>query len=85
MPDRPRADMTDYGEESATDPERAAIGALQRLAKRWPRTLMLLSYDGGLSIIHTADLDAIADGYGPERQDLVLASINDIPNDGGGW
>jgi len=68
-----------------TDEERKAIATLQRLAKRWPRTLMLLSYDSSLSVIHTADLDAIADGTDLARQDLILADIDGIPNDGGGW
>lgn len=68
-----------------TNEERKAIAALEQLAKRWPQSLMLLSYDSGLSVIHTADFDAIADGTGSERQDLILADIDGIPNDGGAW
>lgn len=67
------------------DEERRAIAALERLAKCWPQTLTLLSYDGTLSVVHTVNKDVIADGYGPERQDLVLAHIDGIPNDGGSW
>jgi hypothetical protein len=63
--------------------EWAAIEALQRVAKRWPPTLTLLSIDGGLSVIHTADLDYIIGSNDPERHDRVLANIEGIPNDGG--
>lgn len=72
-------------EHVLTDEERRAIAALERLAKRWPRTLTLLSYDGSLSVIHSADLDVISDGTHAARQDLILANIDGIPNDGGGF
>lgn len=72
-------------EITVTEEERKAIAALERLAKRWPGSLTLLSYDGGLSVIHTAGRDYITDGDGPERQERVLAHIDGIPNDGGGW
>lgn len=72
-------------EQDLTDEERRAIAALERLAAQWPRTLTLLSYDGSLSVIHSADLGVIADGTEASRQDLVLAHIDRIPNDGGGW
>lgn len=82
--DRPHADLTATA-PSLSDPELSAIAALQRLARRWPRSLTLVSYDGSLSVIRSADLGAIADGNGPEREDLILANIDGIPNDGGGW
>ena len=67
-----------------TREEAGAIRGLERLARRWPPTLMLLSYGDSLSVIHTADLDAVAGGTGPRpRQDLVIADIDGIPNDGG--
>ena len=84
--DRPRADLSDYGEEMATDPERAAIGALQRLAKRWPSSLKLISMDGNLHVIHQDDTDTVASSLpAPERQARILADIDGIPNDGGAW
>lgn len=72
-------------EPEVTAEEDRAIKALEQLAKRWPQTLTLLSDGGALSVIHSADRAAIAEGNGVEREDLVLASIDGIPNDGGGW
>jgi hypothetical protein len=72
-------------EIEVTEEERKAIAALKRLARRWPRSLTLLSYDGSLSVVHTADRDYISDGDGTERQDRILADIDGIPNDGGAW
>ena len=79
-PDRPR---------ELTASEQNAIAALRRLAKRWPKTLTLVSMDGGLQVVDTAIYHAI---NGPETPDAatrqgmcVLADINGIPNDGGGW
>jgi hypothetical protein len=68
-----------------TDEERKAIAALERLARHWPQSLTLLSYDGALSVIHTADRNYISDGDAPERQDRIIAHIDGIPNDGGAW
>lgn len=68
-----------------TGDEQRAIEALERLARRWPRTLTLLSYDGSLSVVHTADRDTITDGNSPRREDLIIANIDGIPNDGGAW
>lgn len=88
--------MSDYPEVDAapglrnlTDDERRAIAALERLAKRWPRSLTLVSMDGGLQVVLTKEYH---DGNGQEflpgneRQELcVVAHISGIPNDGGGW
>jgi hypothetical protein len=71
--------------DELTGPERAAIASLQRLAKRWPRSLKLLSYDSALCVIRSADSDRISDDCDVERQNLILADIDGIPNDGGGW
>ena len=86
--DRPHADLTDLGEATCTWPERATIGALQRLAKHWPRTLMLVSMDGGIQVVRTGAYHAAHDagGTGAERQQAcVQADVDGIPNDGGGW
>jgi hypothetical protein len=86
---RLRADLTELGENVATDWERAVVIALQELAKDWPPTVMLVSMDGGLSVVrkdayHALSVDDRASGA--ERQDAcVLATIHGIPNDGGGW
>jgi hypothetical protein len=85
---RKRADLTELGEQVATDWERAVILELQTLAPNWPPTVMLVSMDGGLSVVRT---DAYRRGFdanlnGARRQaTCVLANIDGIPNDGGGW
>ena len=71
--------MTEYTEEQA-------IRSLQRLAKKWPQSLTLLSMGGTLSVVHTDD--DRWNGYGNgtlERQEAVIADIYGIPNDGGDW
>jgi hypothetical protein len=81
-------ELTELGEQVATEWERAVILALQELAKDWPPTVMLVSMDGGLQVVRT---DAFRAGHeeSPSRigqQDsCVLANIDGIPNDGGGW
>lgn len=50
--------------------EEAAIKALEKLAKTWPKTLQLFSFAGSLVVIR-------------QRNGEVLASIRGIPNDGG--
>jgi hypothetical protein len=69
-----------------TDEERATIASLQRLAKRWPKSLTLISMEGSLGVIRTAD-PRWADETKPsfERQDAIIADIDGIPNDGGAW
>jgi hypothetical protein len=64
--------------------ECAAIEALQRLAKRWPQTLTLVSMDGALHVIHTGD-ERYGLSFGPDRQQAIIADIDGIPNDGGAW
>lgn len=50
--------------------EQDAIKALEKLAKKWPKTLMLFSWSGSLVVVRN-------------RGGEVLASIRGIPNDGG--
>lgn len=71
-----------------TDDERRAIATLNRLAKRWPKSLWLFSASGILCVMRTrqggqraSGGDNAEDGYDP---DYCCATI-DIPNDGGDW
>lgn len=66
-----------------TDEERAAIRSLQRLARRWPQSLMIASMGGALVVVPTDDHEREnGDGVDPDK---VLADINGIPNTGGDW
>lgn len=68
-----------------TAEETKAIAALQRVAKKWPRTLTLASMAGSLVVVSTDD-DVFQGGGGPERSEGVLAYLgSDIPNTGGDW
>lgn len=70
--------------EPVTREEQLAILALHRLAKRWPRSLTLVSMGGSLHVIHTGD--ARYDERSDEpRGDSVLDTFQGIPNDGGDW
>lgn len=71
-----------------TDAERRAIATLQRLARRWPKTLWLFSASGSLNVMRlrqdgerASGGENAKDAYDP---DYCLATIN-IPNDGGDW
>ncbi len=64
--------------------EASAIRALQRLAKRWPRSLTLASMGGDLVILHTKD-ERFDSPSTLERQAVVLAEVRGIPNTGGDW
>jgi hypothetical protein len=85
---RAQADLTEFGEQVATDWERAVILALQELAKDWPPSVMLVSMDGGLQVVR-ADTYRTGNDAGLSRVEhhdsCVLANIDGIPNDGGGW
>lgn len=59
-----------------TTEEHRAINALQRLGKRWPKSLKLFSWSGSL-VIFDADDDL------SRANDTVLAEIRGILNDGG--
>ena len=65
------------GPEDLTKEERNAIAALERLAKRWPPSLMLFSWAGTLCVMPAGRLP------GPDPEGAILATIQGIPNDGG--
>ena len=65
-----------------SDTERLAIDGLQRLARRWPPSLTLLSTEGSLEVIHTADYHGYYDLTDDQREELVLATVHGIPSDG---
>jgi hypothetical protein len=71
-------------EDEFTTEELAAIRSLKRLAHKWPKTLMLLSLEGGLYVIHTADQGAIATSI-DGAPDVPRVQIDGITNDGGAW
>lgn len=66
------AQPTDDNGQSLTDAERKAIASLERLAKKWPRSLTLLSAASSLYVVRS--------GVRPLQE---LAHISGIPNDGG--
>jgi hypothetical protein len=71
-----------------TAEERRAIATLQRLAKRWPKSLWLFSGAGSLCVMRNrqdgsrAVVEDMEDGG--VDPDYCLTTIN-IPNDGGDW
>jgi hypothetical protein len=67
-----------------TPVEAAVIAALREVADVWPESLTLLSKDSGLCVVHTADYQA-GRVEGAAGADFVIADIDGIPNDGGGW
>lgn len=71
-----------------TDDERRAIATLQRLARRWPKSLWLFSASGQLNVMRLRQdgQRALGGDNAPDAADpdYVLATI-DIPNDGGDW
>jgi hypothetical protein len=82
---RPHADL-ENPDAALSGPELRAIGELQRLARRWPHSLTLVSMDGNLHVIRTGDPRYHSEGRdGAQRQESVIADIDGIPNDGGAW
>jgi len=75
------ARLTEYGEVAVETAEATAIASLQRLARRWPDTLQVVSLGGRLHVFHLG-ADKINGGFDPDK---MLASIDGIPNDGGDW
>jgi len=67
-----------------TDAEVRAIMALHRLAKRWPKSLTLVSMGAGLYVIRTDD-ERFQDTRSAVRGEAVIQHIPGIPNDGGDW
>lgn len=76
--------MSQQNHDELTDPERKAISSLQRLARKWPRSLTLVSMGGALAVIRTGDPRFLEDGP-LERHEAILEDINGIPNTGGDW
>lgn len=80
-------DDQEYARELTAE-EAPWVRSLQRLAKRCPPTLMLVSMDGRLEVVDKKAYHAGNDANlnMAERQDsCTLASIEGIENDGGGW
>lgn len=74
---------TDNGDD-VTAQEKAAIVALERLAKKWPRTLTLASMGGSLIVVHSND-ERFDTDLPVNRAEAVLFTTLDIPNTGGDW
>lgn len=75
MPDEPTR-------HEATAEERKAIASLERLAKKWPDSLMLFAAAGSLIVIRSDGSAWEPGAGGTMRQDAPLAKI-DISCDGG--
>jgi len=77
------------GPREMTVQERRVVFELRQVARHWPATIMLVSMDGGLQVVDKGAFHAGNDQRNlgaAERQALcVLADIDGIPNDGGGW
>lgn len=73
----------DNGDPMTAD-EMRALRDLDRLARRWPSTLTLVSMGGSLHVVHTND-DRFHSEHSPDRSDSVLWTVLGIPNDGGDW
>jgi hypothetical protein len=71
------------GGVNLTAEESRAIASLQRLAERWPQSLMLFSASGSLCVMRNEH----AGEHGDIGRDSskVIVTIQGIPNDGGDW
>lgn len=72
--------------EDFTEEERKAIKSLERLSKKWPKSLTLFSWSGTLVVFRTDDVrnqvgETGEAGY--SLNDVPSVSIYGIPNDGG--
>jgi len=67
--------------EMLTDEEDAAVRSLERLAKKFPRTISLFSWSGTLCVCKTHPDDEPDDTY--EYPFRVVTTIPKIINDGG--
>ena len=76
--------IADENDAALSDAERKAIMSLHRLAKRWPKTLTLVSMGGTLHVIRTGDSRFGAE-RNVERAEAVIQTIDGIPSDGGDW
>lgn len=77
-------DAEEENRDRLTDQERNAIASLQRLARRWPRSLELVSMGGGLHVIRVGD-PRFGEPEATVRAEAVIETIIGIPNDGGDW
>jgi hypothetical protein len=68
--------------DALTEEEFKAIRGLQLLAYRWPRSLMLISTEGRLVVVHASD-PRWSEPSGADRAKAVLADFPEIPSDGG--
>lgn len=73
-----------------TKEEQNAINSLKRLAKRWPKSLMLFSGSGELCVLDVNKCQDWPEGTpeykaGGFNPDSILDRIQGIPNDGGDW
>lgn len=75
-----RAAGTGHPVDDLTADERRAIASLERLARRWPRSLKLASMDGSLLVYRAGDMP---DEVGEDGAVADLGSS--IPNTGGGF
>jgi hypothetical protein len=63
--------------------ELAAIRALKRLAKKWPKSLWLFSASGSLCVMKVGpDGERMYKGEGVDH-DYIVDHIHNLPNDGG--
>ena len=70
-----------------TREEELAIKSLERLAKRWPRSLTLASMGGSLVVFPTdaPTLEMQGTGFGIDPEQVVCWIGTAIPNTGGDW
>jgi len=74
------------GEQPLSKKEQAAIAALERLAKNWPKTFWLFSASGTLCVMRCGKNgeQVTTSEYGGMDQEYIVTTIS-IPNDGGDW
>lgn len=69
-----------------TKKEKNAISSLKRLAAKWPSTLWLFSASGTLRVMRAGkDGEQIHLKGGGVDPKFIVATISEIPNDGGDW
>ena len=72
--------------QGLNEEERAALAALKKLAKRWPKSLWLFSASGTLHLMRKSEIGErcmTPDGY--VDQNASVWSTRDVENDGGDW
>ncbi len=66
-----------------TKEERSAINSLERLAKRWPKTLGLFSWSGSLTVIRLDEKGEFPLECREYMHKAIVCDISGIKNDGG--